>query len=529
MQINRSIELKLIPNFYKLTSLLMAVVGVLAMACANAPSSPTTPAAPTTASSSTQATPTTASPRVPDGPALNIVTTSNIVADWTRNVGGDRVEVFSLLPVNADPHTFQPGARDITHVADADLVLSVGLTLEADWFQELVENAASDTSRIVALGDVVDPIEFAEPEGHEEDIVEGLNDIVHEVEDREISPEDALATIEEMLGDEHGHDAEDEHEEGENHEGEGEEAELREEVGMLIHEAEEGNISAEDALEQIDALVEAHLDTHLGGELDEVIHHAEEEGEVANHILEELEAAIHEHEGHDHENEELETGILAIVHEVEEGSMSAQDAIDAIEALTEGHGHEEADDHAGDEHDHGQFDPHFWFDPLRVKRAVTDIASRLSVLDPAGSDMYKANARAYNERLDELHMWIQTQVSEVPEDRRLLLTSHDSFGYFAQAYGFEVVGAVIPGGSTARDPSAQEIADLVDRIRDANAPALFTETTLSNRLAQRIAEEASVEVVTELYTGSLGGPGSGAENYIDFMRSDVTAIVGALK
>ena len=92
----------------------------------------------------------------------SIVTTSNIVTDWVRAVGQYRVDVFSLLPPNADPHTFQPGARDITRVADAGLVLSVGLSLEAGWLDDLLKNAAGDPAKIVPLGDMVDPIDFVE-------------------------------------------------------------------------------------------------------------------------------------------------------------------------------------------------------------------------------------------------------------------------------------------------------------------------------------------------------------------------------
>ena len=91
-----------------------------------------------------------------------MVTTSNILADWVRIVGGDRVDVFPLLPANADPHTYQPGAQDITKIADADLVFSIGLQLEGGWLEELIENAARDHDAIVAVGDVVDPIDFVE-------------------------------------------------------------------------------------------------------------------------------------------------------------------------------------------------------------------------------------------------------------------------------------------------------------------------------------------------------------------------------
>ena len=101
---------------------------------------------------------------------LNVVTTTNILADWAQAVGQDRVSVASLLPPNADPHTFQPGARDVAQVADAGLVLSVGLSLEAGWLEELIHNAAGDPEKIIALGDGVDPIDFEEIfEHHDEE------------------------------------------------------------------------------------------------------------------------------------------------------------------------------------------------------------------------------------------------------------------------------------------------------------------------------------------------------------------------
>lgn len=542
----------MLPRLLAVLALLLVVVGCSTATPAAAPSETESQTPLATAPQSS------GSSNAEQPERLSVVTTTNIVADWVNEVGGDRIDVFSMLPAGADPHSFQPGARDVAQVADADLVLSVGLTLEAAWLQELIENASSDPSKVAALGEVVEPNEFMElgihdehdEHGHgeheDEDVVNKLNDIVHEAEEGELSPEEALEEIEELLGG-HEHD-EDGHEDEEQHEGEDEEAELQEEVEEIIHEAEEGAMTAEDAIEAIETAVEQHLGTNLGKELNELIHHAEEEGEEAEHILEDLEAAIHEHEGHDHEDEhegheheedkDLEEKVLGIIHEAEEGTMTAQDAIEAIEQFIghdeeahedgDEHGHEAEDD---DEHDHahGQFDPHFWFDPIRVKLAVNDIASRLSMLDPAGSDMYSENARAYTARLDELHEWIQQQVSQIPQERRLLVTSHDSFGYFAQAYGFKVVGAVIPGLTTERDPSPQEIAKLVGEIQEHDVPAIFTEASVSGRMAQRVAEEADVSVVTELNTGSLGGQGSGSENYIDFMRANVLAIVGALK
>ncbi len=119
----------------------------------------------------------------PSGPPVQVVTTTNFVADWARVVGGDRAEVFSLLAPGADPHTFLPGARDVARVADADLVLSVGLSLEAEWLEELLHNASADESKIVALGEAVDPIEYAMADMHDDHEEEGHDD--HEGEDHE--------------------------------------------------------------------------------------------------------------------------------------------------------------------------------------------------------------------------------------------------------------------------------------------------------------------------------------------------------
>ena len=105
----------------------------------------------------------------PSGPPIQVVATTNFVADWVREVGGERVEVFGLLPAGGDPHSFQPGARDVARVADADVVFTVGLELEAAWLEDLLHSASADESRIVALGDVVDPIEFADDHDDHDD------------------------------------------------------------------------------------------------------------------------------------------------------------------------------------------------------------------------------------------------------------------------------------------------------------------------------------------------------------------------
>ena len=176
----------------------------------------------------------------------------------------------------------------------------------------------------------------------------------------------------------------------------------------------------------------------------------------------------------------------------------------------------------------GEIDPHVWFNPLNVIVWVHNIERTLCILDPANAEVYKANARQYEEALRELDVWIAEQVASIPPSRRKLVTDHAAFGYFAERYGFEQIGAIFPGFSTASEPSAQELAELEDSIRNLGVPAIFVGKTVNPDLAYRIARDTGVQVVF-LYTGSLSEPEGPAGDYISFMRYDVSAIVEALK
>lgn len=193
--------------------------------------------------------------------------------------------------------------------------------------------------------------------------------------------------------------------------------------------------------------------------------------------------------------------------------------------------HEEEEKAAGDEdtHGHREGDPHFWLDPVLAIKYVENIRDGLSAQDPAGKEGYAANAAAYIARLNELHQWILTQVATIPLERRLLVTNHESFGYFADRYGFTVVGTVIPGISSGASPSAQEMVALVEHIREAGAPAIFLETGANPQLARQIGQETGVKVVTGLLTHSVTDAGGPAPSYIEMIRYNVSAIVDALK
>ncbi len=411
---------------------------------------------------------------------VQVVTTTNFVADWVENVGGDGVEVFSLVPTGADPHGFQPGARDVARIADADLVFSVGLGLEGEWLHELLENAARDESSIIEVTDAIEPIEFAETHREEVELLEHIGEAIHEVEEGELTAEEAFAEIKALIA---------EFEEAE--EGHGEED------GEDEDHAEEEEEEGED-------------------------HGEEEEGEDEDHDEGEEEEGEDHGEEEDHaEEEEVAEMVLAIIAQAESGAMDTEEAIEEIEHLVSG------EEEGHDDHGHGVEDPHFWFDPLRVKLAVDLIAEHLSTQNPAGANDYWSNATAYKAQLDELDSWTQEQVSAVPDSNRLLLTSHDSFGYFAVRYGFEVIGVIL-GTTTEVEPSAEHMAELTETVEKYKVPAVFGETTVSERLATALAAESGAELV-RLYSGSLGAEGSGAETYLDMVRANVERIVGALK
>lgn len=177
----------------------------------------------------------------------------------------------------------------------------------------------------------------------------------------------------------------------------------------------------------------------------------------------------------------------------------------------------------------GEPDPHVWQDPRNVMIWAENIALVLSTLDPVHTDSYRGDTVAYTAQLDGLHERIQERVEEIPPASRKLVTNHDTFAYFARAYGFEVVGTVLLGASDLAEPSAGQIAQLVQAVEDTGVPAIFVETTINDDLAQVIAEEVGRDIqVLTLYTDALGRPGSGAETYIDMMLANAETLVRGL-
>lgn len=290
--------------------------------------------------------------KLASGEKLRVIATTNIVADVVGNIGGAAIDLTSLIPIDADPHLFEPTPRDFRSMQDADLIVINGFGLEE--FMHSTLDQVAEQVPIISLSEGIEPIQF--------------------------------------------------------------------------------------------------------GEADEKEHQWGDE-----------------------------------------------------------------DDH----HHDGGADPHVWFDPRNIIIWAQNAADALGALDPANKELYDKNAEAYIGELNALEAWIEEMVSKIRDEDRKLVTDHLALGYFADRYGFEVVRAVIPTYSTAAEPSARELAELEDAIRELQVKAIFVGISSNPKLSQRVASDTGVQLIP-LYTGSLSASGGPASNYIEFMRYNVSAIVEGL-
>ncbi len=182
-----------------------------------------------------------------------------------------------------------------------------------------------------------------------------------------------------------------------------------------------------------------------------------------------------------------------------------------------------------DEHNEADsVDPHVWTSPVNVLIFVDNIQRTLSALDPANANTYRANAAAYKTQLQELDAWVTEQIESIPPQNRKLVTDHTAFGYYADRYGLQQIGAVIPSFSTAAEPSAKDLAELEAAISNFKVKAIFVGVSVNPALSQQVAQDTGVNLL-KLYTGSLGPAGSGVETYLDYIRYNTNTIVEGLK
>ncbi len=176
-------------------------------------------------------------------------------------------------------------------------------------------------------------------------------------------------------------------------------------------------------------------------------------------------------------------------------------------------------------------DPHAWFSCTNAAIYVRNIRDAVIELDPEHADEYRSRAALYLDQLRTLHSWILREVNNIPVEQRVLVTSHDAFNYFCQAYGLKSATPV--GWSTGKEVGAgitpQRRQETIDSIREHQVQAIFVETSVNPTMVREIAREAGVKIGGELYSDSMGGPDTAGETYIGMMRENVLTIVQSLK
>ncbi len=174
----------------------------------------------------------------------------------------------------------------------------------------------------------------------------------------------------------------------------------------------------------------------------------------------------------------------------------------------------------------GEIDPHAWNSLPNGVIYVENIAEALAAHDPANAEAYRANAEAYAAELTALHEDALARVAALPEDRRVVVTAHDAFGYLADAYGLDFLAPV--GIDTEAEPSARDLAVLIDQINEAGAAALFVENVTSPALVQQISEETGIAIGGRIYSDALSERGGPATSYLAMFEHNLDAILTAL-
>ena len=264
----------------------------------------------------------------------------------------------------------------------------------------------------------------------------------------------------------------------------------------------------------------------------------------------------------------FEEGLLDVIESAEDDGVPVFEAIGAVSTVEFGEGshdehddeeehgddeHEAAEDHEGEEHadddeheeegeehegedhadegdhEHEGADPHFFTDPARMALAAEAVADFLiDTVEGVDAAALRSNADAYIAELEAVDTEVAQTLEGLSEDQRVLVTNHEVFGYFADRYDFEVVGTVIPGGSTVDTASAQALAELAETIEDEGVPAIFADTSSSDELAQTLADEVGDIEVVELFSESLGDENSDGATYVQMMRANADRISAAL-
>lgn len=221
----------------------------------------------------------------------------------------------------------------------------------------------------------------------------------------------------------------------------------------------------------------------------------------------------------------LEENVLRHVEAARESGVATFEAGKAVDPLTF-----QAHEDGGPGEEAGQPDPHFWTDPDRVRKAVGLIADQVAEhVDGVDEKAIRANADRYDGQLADLTTWMEKSFGRIPEQRRALVTNHHVFGYLAERFGFRVVGAVIPSGTTLASPSSSDLRSLTEAMREAGVRTVFADSSQPKRLAEVLRTETGSRTrVVELYSESLTEKGKGAGTYLQMMRANTIAMTDGL-
>lgn len=198
--------------------------------------------------------------------------------------------------------------------------------------------------------------------------------------------------------------------------------------------------------------------------------------------------------------------------------------IEPLKAQEEEEGHAEAG--AEHHHDHGAFDPHAFQSIANAKIYVKNIVDAFCNADKANCDTYKKNGADYTQKLDQTEIDVKAGIAAIPEAKRLIITSHDAFGYFEHAYGLKFLAP--EGLSTDAEPSAADVVALIKQVKEDKASAIFVENITNPRLIEQIASETKLNVGGTLFSDALSEPGEGASTYIDMMHHNISAFKKAI-
>lgn len=231
----------------------------------------------------------------------------------------------------------------------------------------------------------------------------------------------------------------------------------------------------------------------------------------------------------------FEEGLVDVIEAAESDGVKVFEAMSFVDPLEshddhakeEDHDEHDHDDHHG--HDHGGVDPHFFTDPGRMLQVVNQLSDFLvlnfSQIDEG--DLLSHSAE-YSKKLEDLDSEVMQTLSSIPAASRVLVTNHQVFAYFAEAYQFEILGSIIPSSSTLSNTSAKDLVDLSEKMKANGTKAIFVDASSSDALADALAEEVDVVQVVSLFSESLGSENSEGSTYIDMVRTNSKLIANAL-